>query len=117
MRQYDWKSTEVWGSKTKPFRFDVDLIGDTVFFVRRENSPTGVIKDVRGYGHTFPENITQHGRPKLAVPSPTSGSFNMNLAVYDFSSGRKPTDISEIPNLRPSKHLQIKLLSKKSLPQ
>lgn len=55
MRQYDWESTEVWGSKTKPFRFDVDLIGDTVFFVRRENSPTGVIKDVRGYGHTFPE--------------------------------------------------------------
>jgi hypothetical protein len=46
------------GSTAKPFRFDVDVIGDTVFFVRRENSPTELIKDVRGYGHTFPENYT-----------------------------------------------------------
>ncbi|KAE9364907.1 hypothetical protein N431DRAFT_549309 [Stipitochalara longipes BDJ] len=46
------------GSQTKPFRFDVDVVGDTILFVRRENSPTELIKDVRGYGHTFPENYT-----------------------------------------------------------
>jgi hypothetical protein len=46
------------GSQTKSFRFDVDVVGDTIFFVRRENSPTELIKDVRGYGHTFPERYT-----------------------------------------------------------
>lgn len=46
------------GSQTKRFRFDVDVVGDTIFFVRRENSPTELIKDVRGYGHTFPEGYT-----------------------------------------------------------
>jgi hypothetical protein len=30
----------------------------TVFLVRRENSPTELIPDVRGYGHTFPEANT-----------------------------------------------------------
>jgi hypothetical protein len=30
----------------------------TVFLVRRENSPTEVIPEVRGYGHTFPEANT-----------------------------------------------------------
>jgi hypothetical protein len=46
------------GSKSKPFRFDVDIAGDTVFFVRKENSPTELITDLRGYGHTFPETYT-----------------------------------------------------------
>jgi hypothetical protein len=46
------------GSQSKPFRFDVDLIGETVFFVRKENSPTELIQDLRGYGHTFPERYT-----------------------------------------------------------
>lgn len=45
-------------SESRPFRFDVDVIGDTVFFVRRESSPTEVIADIRGYGHTFPEAYT-----------------------------------------------------------
>ncbi len=31
---------------------------NTVFLVRRENSPTELIPDVRGYGHTFPEANT-----------------------------------------------------------
>lgn len=39
----------------KPFRFTVEKIGNTVFFVRKENSPTELITDVRGFGHTFPE--------------------------------------------------------------
>jgi hypothetical protein len=42
----------------KPFRFDVDLVEDTVFFIRKENTPTETIDDLRGYGHTFPERYT-----------------------------------------------------------
>jgi len=45
-------------SQSRPFRFDVDLVGDTVFFVRREISPTAIIQDLKGYGHTFPEEYT-----------------------------------------------------------
>lgn len=45
-------------SQSKPFRFDVDVVGDTVLFVRRENSPTELITDLQGYGHTFPEAYT-----------------------------------------------------------
>ena len=42
----------------KPFRFNFELIGDTVFFVRKEKDPKEIIEDVRGYGHTFPEAYT-----------------------------------------------------------
>ena len=43
---------------SKPFRFDIDSIGQTVFFIRKENSPAEVIDGVYGYGHTFPEAYT-----------------------------------------------------------
>jgi len=69
--EYDFKSVDVVGcgstlgnllrfasSSSKPFRFDVDLIGDTVFFIRRETTPTEVLTGLRGYGHTFPESYT-----------------------------------------------------------
>ncbi|KAJ6149191.1 hypothetical protein N7471_000390 [Penicillium samsonianum] len=42
----------------KPFRMLVEVLGKTVFFIRRENSPTDMIPGVRGYGHTFPEAYT-----------------------------------------------------------
>jgi hypothetical protein len=42
----------------KPFRFCVEVIGDTVFFLRKGNDPKELIEDVRGYGHTFPEAYT-----------------------------------------------------------
>ncbi|KAF2853410.1 hypothetical protein T440DRAFT_389859 [Plenodomus tracheiphilus IPT5] len=42
----------------KPFRFNVQVIGDTVFFIRKENDPKELIKDVRGFGHTFPDAYT-----------------------------------------------------------
>ncbi|ERF72669.1 hypothetical protein EPUS_09259 [Endocarpon pusillum Z07020] len=41
-----------------PFRFDVDVVGDTVLFVRKESSLTEVITNLQGYGHTFPEAYT-----------------------------------------------------------
>ncbi|KAH9863901.1 hypothetical protein J1614_009833 [Plenodomus biglobosus] len=42
----------------KPFRFNVQVIGSTVFFVRKENDPKELIKDVRGFGHSFPDAYT-----------------------------------------------------------
>ncbi|PVH78160.1 hypothetical protein DL98DRAFT_561327 [Cadophora sp. DSE1049] len=46
------------GGQPKPFRFDANVVGDTVLFVRRENSPTEIIADLQGWGHTFPEAYT-----------------------------------------------------------
>lgn len=40
------------------FRFDAEFIGDSVFFVRKENSPKEVIEGLYGYGHAFPEAYT-----------------------------------------------------------
>lgn len=40
------------------FRFDVEFIGSSVFFVRKENSPKEVIEGLQGHGHTFPEAYT-----------------------------------------------------------
>ncbi|KAL8947730.1 MAG: hypothetical protein Q9222_006026 [Ikaeria aurantiellina] len=42
----------------KSFRILVEVVGDTVFFVRRENSPTQLIPGVTGFGHSFPEAYT-----------------------------------------------------------
>jgi hypothetical protein len=42
----------------KAFRFNIEVVGETVFFIRKENDPREVIKDVRGFGHTFPEAYT-----------------------------------------------------------
>lgn len=42
----------------REFRMLVEVVGSTVFFVRRENSPTQVISNVYGFGHTFPEACT-----------------------------------------------------------
>ncbi|KAB5586293.1 hypothetical protein GE09DRAFT_59099 [Coniochaeta sp. 2T2.1] len=44
--------------KDKSFRILVQAVGNSVFFVRRENSPTEKIEDIRGHGHTFPEAYT-----------------------------------------------------------
>jgi len=42
----------------KQFRMLVEKLKNTVFLIRRENSPTELIPDVRGFGHTFPEAYT-----------------------------------------------------------
>ncbi|KAF2017638.1 hypothetical protein BU24DRAFT_440534 [Aaosphaeria arxii CBS 175.79] len=46
----------------KPYRFLVEAVGKTVFFVRKENDPKELIEDVRGFGHTFPEAYTEWPR-------------------------------------------------------
>ena len=42
----------------RAFRMLVEVVGNTVFLVRRENSPTELIPGVHGFGHTFPEAYT-----------------------------------------------------------
>ncbi|USP79059.1 uncharacterized protein yc1106_06333 [Curvularia clavata] len=51
----------------KAFRFNVEVIGNTVFFVRKENDPKELIEGVRGFGHTFPEAYTTWGDFKDSV--------------------------------------------------
>lgn len=46
----------------KPFRFNVEVIGSTVFLIRKENDPREIIEGVRGFGHTFPESYTTWGQ-------------------------------------------------------
>ncbi|MCJ1382150.1 hypothetical protein MMC17_005262 [Xylographa soralifera] len=45
-------------SKESTFRFNMEIIGDTIFLVRKENSPQEIIDGVYGYGHTFPDSYT-----------------------------------------------------------
>lgn len=45
-------------SQDKQFRILVEKVGSTIFLVRRENSPTELIPDLQGYGHSFPEHYT-----------------------------------------------------------
>ncbi|KAK2879299.1 hypothetical protein FQN49_000995, partial [Arthroderma sp. PD_2] len=40
------------------FRFIMEAVGNTVFFVRREDSPTLFIPNVRGFGHNFIDEYT-----------------------------------------------------------
>ncbi|KAL2074254.1 hypothetical protein VTL71DRAFT_8032 [Oculimacula yallundae] len=42
----------------KSFRILVELVDETLFLIRRENSPTELIDGVRGFGHSFPEAYT-----------------------------------------------------------
>lgn len=44
--------------ENKAFRMLVEPVGDTIFLIRRENSPQETIQDVRGYGHSMPEAYT-----------------------------------------------------------
>ncbi|KAK8022774.1 hypothetical protein PG993_013541 [Apiospora rasikravindrae] len=66
----------------KPFRVLVEEIGDTMFFIRREKSPTEKIPDVRGFGHTFPEHYTTWDE---SVKTSTS---HQRLLSYSFGGMR-----------------------------
>ncbi|KAF7956949.1 hypothetical protein EAE96_004273 [Botrytis aclada] len=67
------------GSLDMPFRFDADLVGDTVFFIRKGKSPTETIEGLQGYGHTFPERYTTWDRD-------VGGSCShQRIIEYDFA--------------------------------
>ncbi|KAK2762565.1 hypothetical protein FQN54_000738 [Arachnomyces sp. PD_36] len=65
-------------SERKPFRFDVERVGDTVLFVRKENSPGELIADLQGYGHTFPEAYTTWD------PAVRDSCSHQRVVGYDF---------------------------------
>jgi len=62
----------------KDFRFDIDRIGDTVFFIRKENSPTALIHNICGYGHSFPETHT------IWEPDVKGSASHQRIIQYDF---------------------------------
>jgi hypothetical protein len=66
------------GSQSKPFRFDVDVVGNTVLFVRRESSPTELITGLQGYGHTFPEAYTTWD------PEVRNSCSHQRIVLYEF---------------------------------
>lgn len=100
-------------SELGSFRFDVDCVGNTVFFVRRGSSPTELITDLRGYGHTFPERYTTwdadvrqscshqriiqygFGGLQLLVRSETDG-YVREAHTTLLSSASKPESISDL---------------------
>jgi hypothetical protein len=45
-------------SEDKTFRMLAEFIDGTLFLIRRENSPTELIPNVKGFGHAFPEAYT-----------------------------------------------------------
>ncbi|KAK4865173.1 hypothetical protein LT330_001796 [Penicillium expansum] len=63
----------------KPFRILVEVLGKTVFFIRRENSPTETIPGIRGYGHTFPEAYTRWG------PNVDGSQSHQRVVEYEFA--------------------------------
>lgn len=83
-------------------------VHNTVFFIRRENSPTELIPGVRGYGHAFPEAYTtwepavkgsgshqrvlhySFGGLKLLVRSEVDGYLNSTLVSNQRTKGGMP---------------------------
>ncbi|KAK3117365.1 hypothetical protein LTR53_001355 [Teratosphaeriaceae sp. CCFEE 6253] len=63
----------------KPFRFTVELVGDTMFFVRRENTPDERIVGIRGYGHAFPDAYTEWH------PEVRASESHQRLIRYNFA--------------------------------
>lgn len=65
-------------STDRSFRLYAEMVGNTVFLVRTEISPTEVIEDVRGYGHSFPEAYTTW------EPAVKGSATHQRLITYDF---------------------------------
>lgn len=62
----------------RSFRFGVERVGSTTFFVRKTNTPGETIDGVRGYGHTFPAAYT-------VWETPVSDSVShQRIIQYDF---------------------------------
>ncbi|KAF7719426.1 Uncharacterized protein PECH_006862 [Penicillium ucsense] len=57
----------------------VEVVGSTVFLIRREHSPPETIPDIRGYGHTFPKSYT------LWDASVKGSESHQRLVNYNFA--------------------------------
>ncbi|KAK3626964.1 hypothetical protein LTR56_019503 [Elasticomyces elasticus] len=63
----------------KPFRIVVEVVGETVFFVRREKKPDETMDDPRGYGHTFPEAYTS------VLGEVSDSASHQRMSGYEFA--------------------------------
>ncbi|OQO03434.1 hypothetical protein B0A48_10097 [Cryoendolithus antarcticus] len=86
----------------KTFRFLVEAVGRTVFFVRRANAPDEMTYGPSGYGanghgHTFPEHSQDFTDMKLVVPSGADGFLGeKTLAGEEDASVASESDLSNI---------------------
>lgn len=83
-------------NEERTFRFGVERIGSTTFFVRKTNTPRESIDDIRGYGHTFPEAYT------VWEPAVKGSVSYQRLIKYDFM-GLKVIMRSECDGYLPDK--------------
>lgn len=60
------------------FRFNVEMIGDTLFLIR--NCRDDLIPDVRGYGHSFLDAFTSDS------PSPSPIKSHQRVLSYEFAA-------------------------------
>ncbi|KAF9883559.1 hypothetical protein FE257_003198 [Aspergillus nanangensis] len=92
--------------KSPSFRMLIEVIGNTVFFSRRENSPKETIQDVQGFRHTFPEAYTMWGESVQKSESHQRiinfDFANMNCLVRFEADGYLPDLIPE--DLKNQKH-------------
>lgn len=79
MRKYTRELLRFVRGEGKPFRTLIEVIGRTVFFMRRENAHDEVIPNVYGYGHTFPEAYTTWGANVKGSES------HQRVMKYDFA--------------------------------
>lgn len=72
-----------------PFRFDVQLVGETIFLLRTESSPTEFRRGLVGYGHNFLQKYT-------TLEDDVEGAeSHQRIIIYDFG-GLKLAVRSEI---------------------
>lgn len=80
-------------SAGKPCRFWTEIVGGTMFFVRKERSPQELIEDVRVTGTRFPKR-TRPGARTSKAPSRTSVFSGTTLQEKSFSYASKVMDFS-----------------------
>jgi hypothetical protein len=66
------------GERDRTFRSVAEKVGNTLFLIRKENSPRETIPDVYGYGHTFPEAYTSWD------PACIGSQSHQQLVSYSF---------------------------------
>ncbi len=89
---------------TATFRLDVELIGKTLFIIRRTDSPTEPLPIVEGYGHAFRERSTtweDDVKESISHQRLVKYSFgSLNCLVRFGSAGYLPKMM--VPELEPS---------------
>lgn len=101
--------------ESKAFRMIVTVVGGVVHLVRRERSPTEIIKDVRGYGHSFPEAYTtwdQSVKGSASHQRTISYTFaSMKMLVRSEGDGYLPDQDRTRPSIKTTEDASIEELA------